>query len=85
MAQGLSTARTATDSLNGGTTDTTVLTPTAGTRIVGVDLQYTSPEVAMTGISSDSTGDSVTVSWKVAGKSGQTYPVSLTVFEVTDV
>lgn len=84
MAAGVGQARTATDDLNGASTDSTALTPTAGSRIVGVDLKYTSPEVAMTGIVSDATGDAVTVYWKVAGKSGQTYPVSLTVFEVTD-
>lgn len=84
MAAGIAQARTATDTLNGASTDTTALTPTAGSRIVGVDLQYTAPEVAMTGITSDATGDAVTVSWKVAGLSGQTYPVSLTVFEVQD-
>ncbi len=64
--------------------DTTVLTPTAGSRIVGVFVKKTAPEISLYGITSDATGDVVTVTWKCRGKEAATYPVVLTVFEVTD-
>lgn len=84
MAAGEVGSKVVSDTLNGGTVDSTALTPTSGSRICGVDIKYAAPEVSMTGLVSDATGDNVTVYYKVAGKSGQTYPVSLTVFEATD-
>lgn len=84
MAAGLAQSVVATDTINGDTTDTTVLTPTAGARIVGVFVKSKAPEISITGIVSDATGDSVTVSYKTKGLAGVTYPIALTVFEVTD-
>lgn len=88
MAQGLSSAREQADTVGGTTStdlDTTVLTPTAGSRIVSVFVKKAAPEVRIIGIASDATGDTVTVTWKCRGLEGAVYPVVLTVFEVTDV
>lgn len=84
MAVGDVTSRVATDTLSGASEDSTALTPTAGFRISAVFTKYTAPEVALTGIASDATGDAVTVYWKVLGKAGETYPVTLTVTEIDD-
>ena len=86
MAAGLAQTVVASDTLNGASEDTTVLTPTAGSRIVGVFKihQGSAPEVTIIGYTSDATGDSVTVRFKVDGLSGVTYPVRLTVVEVQD-
>ena len=84
MATGLGQTRVATDTLNGDSSDTTALTPTAGSRIVGVFVKSKAPEVTLVGYASDATGDAVTVSFTVRGVSGATYPVALTVVEVSD-
>lgn len=84
MAAGEVASKVVNDDVNGAGLDSTVLTPTAGHRISGVYTRYTAPEVALTGVVSDATGDEVTVHWKVEGLAGQTYPVSITVFEVAD-
>lgn len=89
MAQGLSATRVGTDTVSGALInrlDTTVLTPTAGSRIVGVDVQPGSaPEAALIGYNADATGDVVTLTWRVAGPSVSVlHNVSFIVTEVTD-
>lgn len=84
MAAGLAQAVETSDTINGDAVDTTVLTPTAGARIVGVFVKKKAAEITVTGITSDATGDEVTVSYSTRGKAGATYPITLTVFEVTD-
>lgn len=89
MAAGLAQTRVATDTVSGALAtrlDTTALTPTAGSRIVGVDLLPNSaPEAALIGYSADATGDAVTLTWRVAGPSvSVTHLVRFTVTEVQD-
>ena len=90
MAAGAVGTKEVSDTLNGNSKDSTTLTPTSGSRICGVTVKYAAPEVSLTGVVSDSTGDNVTVYFDDKGPGTNqwgdavTHPVTLTVFEVTD-
>lgn len=89
MAVGDIVTRTVTDTINGDSTDTTVIAATTDFEIVAVNrLPFSSvnvEEVSLHSVVVAADGESATVTWKCKGKSGVTYPVSLNVVEVDNV